>query len=242
MAAIYLIRHGQASFGKADYDQLSHKGMQQAEILGKHWVEFRIPDQLYSGELLRHRQTMEHFSNGLEVEDIQTFIHPGFNEFDHVDILTCYNKNWHNFANVSYKINELNDHNKTLQNELSLALKRWTSGCFDNQYKESWSQFKERCVQGLQDIIEQERAKNHQTNVKKVTSSKDILVFTSAGTISTIIQHILKLNDEQALQMKQQLRNTSVTKILFSDNKLSIDYINNYSHLELAGSDWVTFR
>ena len=30
MSAVYLIRHGQASFGAADYDRLSERGEQQA--------------------------------------------------------------------------------------------------------------------------------------------------------------------------------------------------------------------
>ena len=33
MAAIYLVRHGQASFGAVDYDQLSARGEQQAQLL-----------------------------------------------------------------------------------------------------------------------------------------------------------------------------------------------------------------
>ena len=57
-----------------------------------------------------------------------------------------------------------------------------------------------------------------------------------------IVQHILKLSDQQALEINQQARNTSVTKLLFSENMLSVDYLNNYSHLEQAGDDWITFR
>ncbi len=34
MGQIYLVRHGQASFGSADYDQLSTLGAEQAQMLG----------------------------------------------------------------------------------------------------------------------------------------------------------------------------------------------------------------
>ena len=34
MTTIYLIRHGQASFGQQNYDQLSNKGERQAQLLG----------------------------------------------------------------------------------------------------------------------------------------------------------------------------------------------------------------
>ena len=39
MGTIYLVRHGQASFGADDYDQLSALGTQQAQQLGRYWQE-----------------------------------------------------------------------------------------------------------------------------------------------------------------------------------------------------------
>src|SRR3546814_13431010 len=33
--SIYLIRHGQASFGAGDYDKLSKRGVEQAAVLGQ---------------------------------------------------------------------------------------------------------------------------------------------------------------------------------------------------------------
>ena len=36
MAQIYLVRHGQASFGSSNYDQLSELGFEQARLLGRH--------------------------------------------------------------------------------------------------------------------------------------------------------------------------------------------------------------
>ena len=35
MGMLYLVRHGQASFGAADYDQLSELGARQCEALGR---------------------------------------------------------------------------------------------------------------------------------------------------------------------------------------------------------------
>lgn len=42
MGSIYLIRHGQASFGADDYDVLSPVGVRQAEVLGKHLEQLGI--------------------------------------------------------------------------------------------------------------------------------------------------------------------------------------------------------
>ena len=89
MAAIYLIRHGQASFGKADYDQLSDKGAQQSQHLGKFWRTLASPNKVFTGDLLRHEQTLENFLIGYQGNKPSTVLHSGFNEFNHVDLFRC---------------------------------------------------------------------------------------------------------------------------------------------------------
>jgi len=42
MSELYLIRHGQASFGTADYDRLSEKGIRQASVLGDHLADLDV--------------------------------------------------------------------------------------------------------------------------------------------------------------------------------------------------------
>lgn len=240
MAAIYLIRHGQASFGKADYDQLSEHGMKQAQILGKYWQSLAKPDKFYSGDLLRHGQSLEHFLEGYQKNEAPVIIHSGFNEFDHVDILKRYKPQWGDFTQKSSSMPEQQETNKVIQKEFFQAMNRWILSNKSGEYKESWQQFKTRCIGALQKIIMQ--ALSDKKTVLASGESKNILIFTSGGPISVIIQHILQLSDKKMLVMNQQLRNTSVTKLLFSENVLSIDYINNYSHLELAGAEWPTFR
>ena len=39
MSTLYMIRHGQASFGKEDYDKLSDGGLRQARILAHHFID-----------------------------------------------------------------------------------------------------------------------------------------------------------------------------------------------------------
>ena len=60
MATIYLIRHGQASFGAADYDKLSELGCRQAQVTGEYLRDNKIHfDAVYSGSLLRQRETAQ---------------------------------------------------------------------------------------------------------------------------------------------------------------------------------------
>ena len=58
MGEIYLVRHGQASFGAADYDQLSDLGFEQARRLGLWLAETGQRFNLaVTGALRRHHQT-----------------------------------------------------------------------------------------------------------------------------------------------------------------------------------------
>lgn len=41
MSVIYLVRHGQASFGSDDYDRLSTIGREQAQALGEYLITYR---------------------------------------------------------------------------------------------------------------------------------------------------------------------------------------------------------
>ena len=60
MSTLVLVRHGQARPFQPNSDSLSETGVQQAVQLGEYWREQGITfDEVYSGALLRHRQTAE---------------------------------------------------------------------------------------------------------------------------------------------------------------------------------------
>ena len=42
MTDIYLVRHGQASFGEKDYDNLSKLGLEQSYLLGQHFNHLNV--------------------------------------------------------------------------------------------------------------------------------------------------------------------------------------------------------
>ena len=58
MSSILLVRHGQASFGAADYDNLSDAGHEQSRVLGAALAARGVsPDLVVAGEMTRHAQT-----------------------------------------------------------------------------------------------------------------------------------------------------------------------------------------
>ena len=87
MGVVYLVRHGQASFGAADYDQLSELGVTQAKVLGEA-LRTRLPraDSVVTGTMARHRQTADACLSALGVAVPHQRM-AGFNEYDHEEII-----------------------------------------------------------------------------------------------------------------------------------------------------------
>ena len=69
MGTLYLVRHGQASFGAEDYDQLSALGQRQSvrlgEYLGGKALKF---DAVLTGTLRRHAQTWAGIAEGMGLQ------------------------------------------------------------------------------------------------------------------------------------------------------------------------------
>ncbi|KPC46369.1 Phosphoglycerate mutase family protein [Pseudomonas amygdali pv. morsprunorum] len=86
MGSIYLIRHGQASFGADNYDVLSPIGIRQSQVLGAHLAQSGMTfDRCVSGELLRQKDTAQHVLGqyteaGIETPPVQ--LDSAFDEFD----------------------------------------------------------------------------------------------------------------------------------------------------------------
>jgi broad specificity phosphatase PhoE len=83
MPVVYLIRHGQASFGADDYDVLSAAGYLQGKHVGAELRRRGVrPDQVWTGTLRRQRDTA--LAAGLDVPARED---PRWNEFDHLGLV-----------------------------------------------------------------------------------------------------------------------------------------------------------
>ncbi len=139
MGVVLLVRHGQASFGAADYDVLSETGWEQGRLLGA-WLAERgvVPTAVLSGGMRRHRETAEAVATaagwGPEVD-----VDLGWDEFDHLGVVAAY---------PDHPEGELD--RREFQRVFELATERWTGGRFDAEYPESWPGFVQR-VRGALD-------------------------------------------------------------------------------------------
>lgn len=250
MARIYLVRHGQAGFNKLDYDQLSELGHQQAQYVG-HSLNARALEAglVMHGAMKRHRETMQGaqvvwHSYGKIFEDA------GFNEFDSDDIIAASHpdlsspehpisavekkaisvKGFAQKAALATYLARQKDPKKAFQKLFSNAIERWASGKFDDDYIESWDDFTKRCRKALFDAIEK-------------ANGKDIVVFTSGGPITAIIQYCLNLDNDNAFKFNWSLVNAGITQLLYNQQgKVSLASCNEQEHLISKGKKALTYR
>lgn len=228
MATIYLIRHGQASFGKENYDQLSERGWEQGRVLGR-WLAGKVsPGAVFGGNLERHRETVEAMASGFgALPDMQAI--DGFNEFDHTAVIERARPQWADRAVMARDLAAFPKPAKAFQEAFVAAVQRWAGGQYDDEYPESWPEFKARVIAALDQLVE-------------YADGTDVLVATSGGPIAVIVQNLLGLSDEKALALNEVIANTSVTRVLYSGSRRSLAVFNNYSHLEADDPALVTFR
>lgn len=242
MGQILLVRHGQASFGSSNYDQLSAHGQAQASMLGQ-WFAQRGQhfDHVVTGDMVRHRQTAQACIAQLGATAPVTEnwqVDAGFNEYDHDNVL---HQHWPQFAEPGEVRRFLAENdNRAFQQIFQDAMARWMNGQHDGEYREAWPDFRLRCVAALKRLVE------------RVGASQTSVVFTSGGTIATLCQHVLHMPDPQMHALNWTLVNSAVTKLYYRSPTrrteppsvaLSLGYLNNYAHLELFGdSQAVTYR
>jgi len=229
MGAIFLVRHGQASFGKADYDELSALGHQQAQYLGKTFANIDPPDTIVSGAMKRHRQTAQGLTSEIS-HPVPSIIDKGFNEFNHEELVVKLNPDWQDKAAFQQYLNNFDSPRKAFHDIFTRAMVRWFQGEHDDEYEESWPVFQQRVIDALLRIRNQ------------AEQGAKIYIFTSGGPISVICQWLLKLDNHATYGINENLANAGVTRLLYNRDKLSLSYLNNYSHLQHSKASLVSFR
>lgn len=237
MADIYLIRHGQASFGKANYDELSDLGKRQSYQLGVQ-MQAQLGEQLKQreiqlvhGSLQRHRQTMDQWLSGFASDEgYNTIENSLFNEFDHENMLAVAFPEYLDRNAFSKRLMDSENPRKMFHKLYEQAVERWIGGQHDAEYQESYPDFKARCIKGFEQLVRDSR------------SGESIFVFTSGGPIGMCVQWALELNNEQTFKINGALANSSVTHFLTnSKGACTLSYLNNYSHL-FSDDVEVTYR
>jgi broad specificity phosphatase PhoE len=224
MASIYVIRHGQASFGEDNYDKLSDLGCRQAEVLGEYLRDCGIAfDATYSGDLQRQRKTAE-LATASQAQSSTHTIDARFNEI----------KNEEQFEDLVPRVLKIDPglqalvdkglrSSKNYQKVLKVIFNYWVSPACPDSGIQSWADYSGNVQTALHDVIAAQG------------SGRTIGLFTSGGTIATIVAHVLGLSSEHVYSFYEPVINCSVTRLFYSGDRLSLSYFNDHSFLDVLG-------
>lgn len=231
MATIYLIRHGQASFGKADYDCLSELGEQQATHIG-HNLKSRVTafDKVVRGTMKRHQQTAENCLAAMGQNNIEPQTNAGWNEYDHQDILAQLNPELATAAGVKAYLSKHDNPHNVLEQIIGQAFSRWIGSQHNDDYVESWPEYQSRIQTALADLIDD------------MQGAKRIAVFSSGGPIALLSQAILGVPAENLMALNWTLVNCGITKLISTKKGVILSSLNEHYGFEGENKHLLTYK
>jgi broad specificity phosphatase PhoE len=214
MSELFLVRHAKASFGEANYDQLSEIGYRQARWLGEHFRERGVDfDRVITGDMVRHRQTWEGIAAGMQRPETGALIRPGWNEFDFQRLVEAYLQQFPNDRPPAGATST------DFYRLLKAALLAWSSDRLTGELPEDWCDFERRVRAMLAEL-------------QNAAAEERVLVVSSGGAIAMALRQVLMAPPETMVQLNLQIRNASVSRCFFSPRGYSVHTFNHIAHLE----------
>lgn len=221
MGTLYLVRHGQASFGADDYDNLSELGQRQSVRLGQYWRERGVTfDAVLTGTLRRHAQTWAGIAEGAGYShDVQT--REGLNEYDSAAVIAAI----HPQPLQKPDTPELYRHHFRLLRD---GLTQWMNGVVSPKGMPSYDDF----LAGVKSALDHVR-QNY---------SGHVLIVSSGGPIATAVGQVLGTTPETTIELNLRIRNSAVTEFQFNPKRHTLLSYNTLPHLDQpALADWITY-
>lgn len=214
MATLFLVRHGQASFGAANYDCLSETGRQQARWLGEYFRDRGIGlKRIVAGTLVRQQDTASEILSAMGIAGSSMESHPGLNEYDGEALYRSYTGGADHRAHQN---GDYHDYWRTFRS----AYHAWTQDALADM-PESWAEFGARINGAL-------------TQACEGTSREDaILVVSSGGAIGRAAADLLGAPAQTAIELNLQFRNTAFCEIIVGRDTRRLLSFNSVPHLEL---------
>ncbi len=221
MGTLYLVRHGQASFGAEDYDHLSALGLRQSRRLGEYLAHKGVRFQAaLTGTLRRQTQTFAAICEGAEVA-LKALPWPGLNEYDSAAVIAAIHPQPLGKPDTPEIYRQ---HFRLLRDGLT----QWMGGGVSPRGMPSYPAF----VEGVRSALDHVRD-NFDGNV---------LLVSSGGPISTAVGHVLGTAPQTTIELNLRIRNTSVTEFSFNPKRHTLLTFNTLPHLDAAQYvDWVSY-
>ena len=110
---------------------------------------------------------------------------------------------------------------RAFQRMFEVLLTHWQAAqsAAETGMEETWDLFRDRVWTGLRQITEQSGR------------NRRVAAFTSGGFIGAAVGRVLGAPDRTALELSWRLRNGSLTSLMFTPGRLTLDEFNTVPHL-----------
>lgn len=214
MGTLTLVRHGQASFGAADYDQLSPLGVQQCVKLGEYWRARGLRfDAVLTGTLRRHQQSFAAIAEGLgpQAGVPEPLAWPGLNEYDSEAVIHAIHP-----EPLEKPVNaEMVRHHFRLLRD---GLRAWMHGETAPRGMPSYGEFSAGVAGALDHV------RRH--------CEGQVLIVSSGGPISTAVGQVLDAPPETTIELNLRIRNSALTEFVFTPKRHMLLSFNSLPHLD----------
>ena len=230
MSELFLIRHGQASFGSRNYDRLSELGQMQSRILGDYFRDQAIQfDLMMCGSMERHEKTLDGIVAGLKNgSNTACMHHEGLNEYSFEAIMPLY-QDLHADDELVKKLKTSPADRKLYYSLLRRVLTAWSKDELPGT-QESWQAFKRRVLAFQRQLLEIDK------------SGQRVLVVSSGGAISYFTGLVLGLDAETVFDLNMQIKNTGISHFYFNRQGFKLAMFNALPHLAQADySHFITY-
>lgn len=224
MGELVLVRHGQASFFGADYDELSAVGREQARALGHHWATHGVRfDAVWVGPRRRHRDTL---AGVAAVYAERGLPWPAARELAELD-------EHHGVAVLKHALGRPDaergamepadpgaaDRERTVREffrRYREVMGEWARGALEVPGVEPWAEFRARSRRALDAMC---------------VGTGSAVAFTSGGLVSSAAGWLLGLDEERVIELSAVLRNTALSEVRYSGARRTLVSFNALPHL-----------
>lgn len=221
MGTLYFVRHGQASFGAADYDRLSPLGERQCRRLGEHMRRRGLKfEAAYSGTLRRQQQSLDAIGAGLGDLPPPERV-PALDEYDAEAVVRAL---YPEPPPPPDPAQAYKHHFRLLRDGLSA----WMAGRTAPAGMPAHADF----VAGIAAALTR-AAERH---------AGDVLMVSSGGPIATAVGLALGLTPAAVIELNLRIRNSAVSEFALTPRRHSLVSFNAIPHLEGdADANWITY-
>jgi broad specificity phosphatase PhoE len=223
MGTLTLVRHGQASFGAADYDQLSEQGRRQCLRLGEYLRERGLRfAAVWRGSLTRHAQSLaalEQGHGGLPAATVDAAL----DEYHSHALLPPQP------AAAALPPPTTPDGYRQHFRLLRQALTDWMAGRSAPAGMPAYAEFRAGLRRVSADMHRHCRGQDR------------VLVVSSGGPISCLLTEVLAAPAATAIELNMRLRNSALSELVSTAHGFALQSFNHLPHLDGAGfADWVS--